>query len=53
MIHSKNMPPKKKVEVQELDVVLEDQLHGVKRVRGKGQHDPKKKAPGLHRLLLQ
>ena len=43
LIHSKNMPPKKKVEVPELDVVLEDQLHGVKRVRGKGQYDPKKK----------
>ena len=37
------MPPKKKPEVPEMDVVLEDQLYGVKRVRGKGTYDPKNK----------
>ena len=35
------MPPKKKGEVPELDVVLDGPLHGVKRARGSGTYDPK------------
>ena len=35
------MPPKKKVKAPELDVVLDDPLHGVKRVRGSRTYNPK------------
>ena len=36
------MPPKKKLKAPKLDVVLDDPLHGVKRVCGSGTYDPKK-----------